>query len=157
MFTATKTDQIDDPAPRLRQISDLTTSGWLAQSNDKRTGYRYNRALPTLLVHWDDGRPIEDEWAIVLTKDISDSGVGLVLGMPIDVDEVVIGFWLPDENMHAPWFFVGEPRYCAPIGGGYWTLGVQLVEFANDKYRDELECLLPLAEKLLPAGQTIAP
>ena len=150
MFTATKAEQIDDPAPRLRQISDFTTSGWLARSNDKRTDYRYNRAIPALLVRWDDGRPVEDEWAIVLTRDISDNGVGLLLGMPIDVDEVVIGFWLPDENMHAPWFFVGQPHYCAPIGGGYWTLGVQLVEFANDKYREELQCLLPLAEKLLP-------
>ena len=92
--------------------------------------------------------PCVDEAAFVLTKDISDAGIGIVANQPICANEVLVALW-PDEGVSkSPWFFLSEVRRNAPLGGGFWILGIELTEFANDEYMDLLKPLRPLAERL---------
>jgi hypothetical protein len=122
----------------------------VATAEQDRVENRYNRTFPALLAPWSDDGPEAETAVVVLTRDISDRGVGLVLRSPLDEQRVVVAFWLSREQMEEPWFFLGEAQHAQPLGGGYWTIGVQLREYASDDYRDLLRPLRPLAVKLLP-------
>ncbi len=150
MFSFTKSKKKNELAPKIRRLCDLTTNNCSAPGDTRRVDDRYYRTIPALICRWEDGCPVEDEWAIVLTRDLADHGLSLILVTPIDVDELVVGFWPSDAEMSEPWYFVGRQRNIRPIGGGYWTMGVELTEYANDDYYEELRALLPLAKKLLP-------
>jgi len=132
----------------LARICDHTTPNYAAPSDDERTENRHNRSIPTLIVPWENNMPCVDEAAFVLTKDISDAGIGIIANQPICANEVLVALW-PDEGVSkSPWFFLSEVRRNAPLGGGFWILGIELTEFANDEYMDLLKPLRPLAERL---------
>ena len=82
-------------------------------------------------------------------KDISDHGVGLVLNQPFRAAEVFIVAW-PDEE-ERPWFFLGQVRQETPIGGGYWVIGVDLIDVFDDSDPAGIDELQPLIDQLLPA------
>ena len=92
--------------------------------------------------------PCVDECAFVLTKDLSDAGIGIVANQPICASKVLIGIWPNEKVANEPWFFVSEVIRNAPLGGGFWVLGIELTEFANQEYQDVLKPLQTLAERL---------
>lgn len=155
MFSFTKSKQSIDLSPFIRRICDLTTPNLTSSPELARAENRYNRALPSLIMPWVAGRPVLDQSLFGLTKDIADRGIGLILSAPLEADELLVGFWLNAEEMHEPWFFTGSSRRCAPIGGGFWTLGVELNEFANPMLTAKLESLMPLAAELLPPDASV--
>ena len=133
----------------VRRLADTTTPNIHLIEDDARQSSRQNRVLPTLLVPWENGELLVDESATVLTKDISDHGIGLVLNQPFHALEVLIGLWLVDEE--CPWFFRGIARQNSPIGGGFWVLGIELAEVVHLDQLPHVEVLLSLVHKLLPA------
>jgi len=132
----------------LARICDLTTPNYAAPSDDERAENRRNRSIPTLICPWEDNVPCVDEAAFVLTKDISDAGIGIVANQPICAHEVLVALWPNDEVSDAPWFFLSKVIRNAPLGGGFWILGIELTEFATAEYQDLVRPLLPLAERL---------
>lgn len=150
MFAFARRKKSLDVSPYIRRICDLTTPNLIAPDDSARLDLRCNRTIPTLVVPWVETRPVTEQGLIALTRDLGDRSAGLVLSHPLRAETLVLGFWVTADDSEGPWFFFGTPRRTAPIGGGYWTLGVELTEFANPEYGEFLEPLLPLARKLLP-------
>jgi len=135
----------------LGRLRDATLPNHLSQGEPQRRDDRFNRAIPTLLCPWEHDAPVVAEATFGLTRDIADHGVGLVMHQPLRVAHVVLGYWTDTDDASQPWFFVGESRRNVAIGGGFWTLGIELLEYANGRYAAQLQELLPMARKLLPA------
>ncbi|KAA5543254.1 hypothetical protein FYK55_13340 [Roseiconus nitratireducens] len=149
MFSFAKNKKTVELYPYVRRICDLTTPN-LATTVTGRSEDRFNRALPTLLCPWDDGAPIKEEMTICLTSDLSDRGVRVILNQPLRHEQVVLGYWLQSVEMVEPWYFLGDVRHIQRLGGGYWAIGTQLIEFANKRYGRKLSELNHTAAQLLP-------
>ncbi len=128
----------------LRRAMDATTPNRPPIEGESRWEERSNRTIPVLLAPYAEGCPCLGEHAIALTKDLSSQGVAIVLPQPFRADEVVIGFWL--ENR--PEFLLGRVRQNAPLGGGYWQLGIELTERLDPSPNPATESLLPLIARL---------
>jgi hypothetical protein len=141
---------------RIRRLLDLTIPNFSDALHSDRAEDRHNRVLPALLCAWENERPAADSFTFVVTKDIASEGVGLLLPQPFRADEVLLGFCLPDDAMEEPWFFVGRPQSLRKLGGGFWTLGVQLTEYAGSGCQGKFASLLPLINQLLPSPTAVA-
>lgn len=149
MFSFASRKKTVDLSPYVRRICDLTTPNMTSSPELVRVENRYNRAIPTLIVPCVGGQPLLDNYVIGITKDIADHGIGLILTEPFNAEQVLLGFWIDRQKMSEPWFFYATARRCAAVGGGYWTLGVELDEFANLNLGRSAESLVSLAEELL--------
>jgi hypothetical protein len=149
MFSFATRKKVVDMQPFVRRICDLTAPNNATAAGLPRSENRYNRVIPTLLCPWEEHRPIIDRTVVALTRDMSDRGVGVTLTHPLQADELVVGFYLAGV-MQEPWFFRGLPSRCDAMGGGFWLLGIELVEYMNEQWRDELDPLFGRAQKLLP-------
>ncbi len=141
----------------LKRVRDLTIPNWGNYDDWNRQENRFNRALPMVLCPWENGKIDEPNTIYVLTKDVSNLGISLVFFQPVHVEQVVIGLYPDADDPSQPWFFVGNTRHLTEVGGGFWTMGVQLTEFLNTKYPSELEVLKPYAERLLPRSDVAEP
>ncbi len=150
MFSLAKSKKMVDIQPYIRRLCDLSAPNlYTAVELEGRCENRYDRAIPTLLGPWQDDHPLEDACVFGLTNNIADRGIGLILNQPFRASEVVIGYWLPSrEVMCEPRFFLGTLQHNQPIGGGFWTVGVELTEYANPNQIESIEVLKPLAAKL---------
>ena len=134
----------------LRRICDLTSPN-LPRIDESRGEGRQNRCIPVLLTPWEDETPIVDETTTALTKDISDGGLSLTLPGPFRVQEIAIGFWVPDDDYQSHAFFLlGHTRESVPIGGGFWGLGIETIRPLRNT---EVEELLPMVVKRLPPSK----
>jgi hypothetical protein len=115
-------------------------------SGDSRWEDRANRTIPVLLAPIVGGELQFEEIAIALTKNLSGQGLALVLHQPFWAEGVIIGFWHNGE----PEFVRGEVRQNAPLGGGFWQLGIELTERVTRGELDDLERLVPLTSRLDP-------
>lgn len=88
----------------------------------------------------------------MLTKDLADVGIGIVINQPIYAKELLVALWPDEDDSESAWFFVSEVRRNAQLGGGFWILGVELTSFANEEYQKVLAPLLPLAKRLRAAS-----
>jgi hypothetical protein len=148
MFSFTRRKRILELQPYMRRLCDLTAPNVRA-NEEERVENRYNRTIPTLLCPWTAAGPVLEQCEVVLTRDLSDRGIGLVTSAPLDDPRIVVAFWLSREQME-PWFFLGEVQHSQPLGSGLWSLGVRLTEYANDEYREQLRELQTRAASLLP-------
>jgi hypothetical protein len=148
--------KIVEAYPYLRRLCDLTTPNVSCSDEYGRSENRYNRTIPVLLCPWTNDAPLIDQAAIVLTKDIADGGLGLVVPHAHWSGNVALGFWLNEAVMSEPWFFLGAVQRSASFGGGYWCLGVELKEFANPEHGEALAPLHELARSLLPHAEACA-
>lgn len=151
MFSFDNRKQTLEVQRRVRRLADLTTPNLDQQGSQERAEDRCNRTIPVLLCPWEDNRPALDACMYALTKDISTRGVGLVMNQPFRAVEVVVGFWLDDERMQQPWFFLGTTQRLQKIGGGYWAMGIEFDEFVGPPLRDQLAPLETRARQLQPA------
>ena len=126
----------------VRRIIDVSAPNMPPTAGENRSQTRYNRAIPMLLVPWENGELLVGESVYTLSKDYSDNGVCLLPHRPFMALNVVCGFWID-----GPVFLMGEVRSRAPIGGGFWQLGVQLTQVIPP---GDVEALIPLAEDLAP-------
>lgn len=134
----------------IRRLIDLTTPNRAGPANMARYENRNNRIIPALLCPWEKSGPIVSKAVTVITKDFADRGVGLILSHPFSAENVVVGFCHQEATAKEPLFFLGKRQSIIPIGGGFWLLGIELTEFMNENWRDDLEPLFPMAQKLLP-------
>ena len=132
----------------LRRIVDLTVPNQSPGAINDRVETRSNRAIPALLCPWENGLPRADEHVFVVTKDLSSDGIGIVLPQPFRAHKVLLGFWLNDEVMDEPWLFLGTTQNLQKLGGGFWTLGVQLTEFLTKNQQQKCASLAPLLARL---------
>lgn len=149
MYSFAQHKKAVDLQPYIRRISDLTTPN-LSTLSTGRAEPRLNRTIPTLLLPWENGQPLVDEISICLTTDVADRGVGLVLSQPFRAKQVVVGYWVSDDDMPEPWFFLADVRRNQTMGGRFWVLGVELIEFAKIESREALAAMKVVAADLLP-------
>jgi hypothetical protein len=138
---------------RLRRIGDLTVPNIPPCGDSTRGIHRHNRSIPTLLCPSQHGVADISRCTIAITKDVGDEGIGLLLTHPVSGPEVLVGYLLPDAEMQRPWFFRGTIQHNTPIGGGFWVVGVALLEFFSSQRHSSLIELEPLTQKLLPPPQ----
>ncbi len=150
MFSFTARKKAVTAERHIRRMIDLTIPNDAGVAITDRYENRFNRSIPVLLCPWERNEPVVSEAVTVVTKDIGDRGVGLILTQPYDATEVVLGFCLPEAAASEPSFFLGTKRSNVAIGGGFWLLGVQVTEFMNETWHTELAPLFPMARKLLP-------
>ena len=150
MFSFTASKKTINVQGYIRKICDCTTPNNTHSPNITRTENRYNRTIPVVLCPWINDKPVMEHASIVLTKDMCDRGVGIILQRPLNDDEVAIGFNIGEPSMQEPWFFRAKVQRNYAIGGGFWLAGLELEELLNDVYRHELGPIWPWAEKLVP-------
>lgn len=151
MFAFLEKKKSQDELDRcIRRLCNLTTPNYGGEELGVRRSRRSNRTLPALLCPWQGGRPVVAEHTFVITRDLSVNGVALVLTQPLHADEFVLGFWLHHPAMPEPLYLLGRKRRLEPLGGGFWTMGVDLVDLIHNVGAERLKSLLPLAAKLLP-------
>lgn len=132
----------------VRQLVDLTSPNVSPLEGEARTENRSNRALPALLVPWENDQPVVDESTYAITKDFSDRGLALVLPQPFKSVLVVVGLWLD-----SPRFALAEVRQNVPLGGGFWQIGVELTRLLDSTESPQVQPLLPLAARLVPRAK----
>ncbi len=109
----------------MRRIIDTSTP--VPSAVDQRWEGRSLRAMPVLICPVQDGTPIVDEATFALTENLSSDGVSIVLPSELAAYRVVVGFWVESRVE----LVLGQVKRQAPLGGGFWRLGVQLLEQAN--------------------------
>ena len=139
----------------LRRVTDLTSPNRPPLDGESRAESRFNRTFPVVLALWEDDRPIPADATIALTKDISDSGMALVLHGPFRADQVVIGIWVEPRLQGGGWggepkFAIGDIRQNVALGGGYWQLGVELSRVMTASETPKLRSLLTQIAHLIP-------
>lgn len=152
MFVFEQRKKLIDLTPHVRRICDLTAPNSTASGALLRAENRYNRILPAVLCPWENRQPDVERCRVVLTKDLCDRGVGLVLNHPMELTEVLVGFWPNARDFAEPSYFIGRAVRNAPLGGGFWCIGVELTEYANSEHRAKLQPLQVVAKKLLSDG-----
>jgi len=130
----------------IRRIIDTSTSSIQLVRGDTRWEDRSNRTIPVLLVPIQHGYPTAQEAAFAVTKNLSSQGLALVVHQPFWAEGVVIGLW----HESAAEFVRGEIRQNVPLGGGFWQLGVELMERLSTATHPDLAALVPLAANLDP-------
>ena|SRR5436190_19176013 len=146
----TRETKATEVEPRLRRICDVSTLQTLVDGQDEvRVTNRLAKAIPVLYCPLKGGEPETGEAFVAVAKDISDTGIGLILHQPLRTKEVILGFWLGAEQSPEPWFFRATVRRNQPMGGGLWVLGLELVEFLNNGGRQSFDSLIPAAKRLV--------
>lgn len=139
----------------LRRLADLTVPNLPPLEGEVRSDNRLNRTFPILLTPWDGKGPILDEFAIALTKDLSSTGLSVVLPQPFRAEQVLVGFW-PSSSQRGldssePAYLWGDLRQTTDIGGGYWQLGIELLELLENGHPAKKQ-LKNLAARLIPSS-----
>lgn len=77
-----------------------------------------------------DGKARVDASFAAVTKECSSMGLSLIVDHPIHHDELILGLNWQGEMTYVR----GEYRHQAPLGAGFWVVGLKLVEVldAND-------------------------
>lgn len=130
----------------IRRVVDTTTDRGTAPESESRAEHRHHRCLPALLLPWRDERPTMEKPVYAITKDFSDNGVSLLSPRRFAAPQVICCLWVD-----GPVFLLGEIRRVDAFGGGFWDVGVQLLEVIN---ANDMEPIMPLAAKLVPTKTT---
>jgi hypothetical protein len=149
MFSFCARKQHVEIAGYLRRICDSTAPNNGLTEQLTRSENRYNRTLPVACWPWAAGKPDPNNVLLCVSKDITDHGIGLVLNQPLTSRDVVVGLRSSDAEDAESWLFLGHVVRGKPIGGGFWVVGVELVELLNRDQPEAVEHLLPHAERLL--------
>ncbi len=134
----------------IRRLIDMSCPSLHLTRGESRWEDRSNRTLPVLLVPLSKDGPVAEEAAYAVTKNLSGQGLALVLPQPFWAEGVVIGLW----NESEPEFVRGEIRQNVPLGGGFWQLGIELLERLPLATGPQLAPLVPLAARLDPKTES---
>jgi hypothetical protein len=142
---------------RIRRLLDQTVHYAYVNDEPRRRTSRTIRLLPALLAPWKNDQPLAESTCFGVTQNFSDGGVALILTAPFEHDEICVGIPIPKDHTAEPYYFLGRATHLTPIGGGFWTLGVELAECLTENSREKLRSLRHLARRLLPAQPAEAP
>jgi hypothetical protein len=98
---------------------------------------RVNLTVVVLVVPVEDGRPLAKKAFSTVTKEFSTTGLALVLGEPKVLDEVIVGFRWEGEMT----FIRATAKHLNPMGGGFYQLGLQMIELVCPGEFPDLESL----------------
>jgi hypothetical protein len=98
--------------------------GLRAMMDGPRRDSRVNMTVPVLVVPFEEGRLRAAQTFAAVTKEFSNSGVGVVLDGPGAPEQAILGFRLED----AMTFLMAETKHVDPMGGGFYHLGMQMTE-----------------------------
>lgn len=129
----------------LRRLLDVTCPSLPPLEGERRRSERIHRVLPALIIPWENDRPVVDEAGFGLTKDFGDCSVAVVLPQPFKARQALVGLWLEGPN-----YVRGSVEHYAPIGGGFWQVGLLLERMIPVGDYPVLEKLTPLASRLVP-------
>jgi len=105
--------------------------------DDLRVESRVNLTVVVLVVPIKDARAQVDQCLMTVSKEFSHTGVSLVLGEPLPLDEVILGF----QRRGSITFIRAEARHLSPMGAGFFQLGLKLLEVLPADAYPELEAL----------------
>ena len=145
-------ETLQDTEPRyyLKRVGQLTRPADGPGITDSRREPRQLRAIPLLLCPWHDGAPVTVECRLVIAKDVSEHGLGVLVSDPPCGRLFVVGLQPDIRDPSQPWFFLGERRHLTEDASGCWTMGVQLMQFINPIFDDEVRQLRPMMKCLKP-------
>lgn len=98
---------------------------------------RVNLTVVVLVVPLEKGVIRADHSFSALSKEFATGGMSLVLNQPRAVDEVLIGFWCEGQMK----YLRGKAKHLSPIGGGFYQLGVELMQMVHASDHPGLEKL----------------
>jgi hypothetical protein len=98
-----------------------------APAEGRRHNHRVNLTLVVLVVPVVDGRPAADRAFSAITKDFSNAGFSLALNAPVTTEELIVGFPSGSELT----FVRGKAAHLDRMGGGFYQLGVDLIELIS--------------------------
>jgi hypothetical protein len=93
-----------------------------------RTETRARVCVVVVVVPVENGEPLLDEAFSGVTKELSSTGLALILPEPKTPDHLIVGFRYENE-MH---FVRGKTRHLNPMGGGFYQLGIELIELVEN-------------------------
>jgi hypothetical protein len=100
-----------------------------------RLDSRVNIVLVVMIIPVVDKKLQTKRVFTAVTKELSNTGVGIVLDRPMDLDEAVIGFRFEGEMT----FFRAQAKHLEPMGGGFFQLGFHLREIISPGDQPELD------------------
>jgi hypothetical protein len=105
---------------------------------NRRDETRAPVCVVTLVVPLDDGKPQLADHFPTVTKELSTTGVSIVLEQPRGLDELILAFRWEREMT----FLKGTARHLSPMGAGFFQLGVELTKVVSAAEYPELDDLL---------------
>ena len=86
----------------LRRAIDTSTPNRPPVEGESRWDPRANRTFPLILAPWVDGEARPDEAVTALTKNLSGQGMTAIIAVPLEAEELVIGFALEARLVAGP-------------------------------------------------------
>jgi hypothetical protein len=98
---------------------------------------RVNLTTVVMVIPFERKKPQVGRVFFAITKELATSGVAVVVEQPMEVEEVVLGFrW--ESGMI---FVRGKKKHLNPMGGGFYQLGLHVVEVLQPADYPELASL----------------
>ncbi len=104
---------------------------------NRRDESRVPVCVVTLVVPLKDGKPHVARHFPTVTREISTTGVSIVLDQPRGLDEVILAFRWENEMK----FIKGNAKHLNPMGAGFYQLGIQLSTVVRVDEYPELDSL----------------
>jgi hypothetical protein len=140
----------------LERVAGLTDINGNVDAITVRRDHRMPRSFPVFLVPVEQEEFLWDRAMYGFCQDISERGMGIVVGRHFEGEQVVIGLWPVNEMVTAastqPGFIRGEVRNQAEIGAGFYRLGVQGQGLIGESH-PQYQALFQRAKSLLPPEQ----
>jgi hypothetical protein len=102
-----------------------------------RVDSRVNLVVVVMIVPIEGKRPVVRRAFTAVTKELSATGVAVVLDRPHQLDEVILGFRQEGEM----YFVHAQAKHISPMGGGFYQLGFQMTEVIATGDYPELQSL----------------
>ncbi len=128
----------------MRRIVDLSTPALRHEVEEYRKERRANRSLPVLVVPFVENEPVMSNTTFGVSRNLSSSGISLLVQEMVDSDEVVVGFWADGKCD----FLRGQVRHRSATDGGFWHIGIELAEVLHLPNWSQLAQLAKMAERL---------
>lgn len=109
----------------LLRLANNHCSEFQAVHEGPRLAGRVQAVFVSLVTPVRNGRPCVENTFAAITKELSSSGLSLVLGEPRALDEVILGFRWDATDMK---FVRAKARHVAPLGAGFYQLGLKCLE-----------------------------
>jgi PilZ domain len=111
---------VNNNCPELKALFD-------GPRNDKRV----NLSLVVLVVPLENSEVQVDNAFYAVTRDLSASGLGIILSQQRALDQVLLGFRLEGQLT----FVRAKAKHLNPMGYGFYQLGLEMTEIVSiDKY-----------------------
>ena len=131
-----KRDKVEKVRAMLRRIIDRQAKRGII-ALDQRLESRSNQCLVVMVVPVSDDSPMVEEAFPSLTRDLSSTGLSLIVNQPLRHQELIVG--IQEESSLT--FVRARPAHTEPLGGGFLQVGLQITELVHPDDYPELSTL----------------